>query len=57
MPVHLGVICDAVRVTGKTFTRIRISETLYKTTLFLHSLKQDWKRDEKSNNQRANSHC
>lgn len=53
MTINFGVIWDAVIVTGKTFFHIRISETLCKTTLSLHSLKQDCKWEEKSNGQRA----
>lgn len=40
MPVNFRVICDAATVTGKTTFHIRISEILWKTTLFLHFLKQ-----------------
>lgn len=38
MPVHFGVICVAVIVTGKTVFLIRTSETLGKTPLLLHFL-------------------
>lgn len=54
MPVNFGVICEVVIATEKTILRIRISETLCETALFLHSLKQDRKGGKEKQQAKGN---